>query len=238
MLLFAHNTGACPLPGAMVPSRRVPLSSSPVGSPLQPAIPLLRALPIAGEKILKTELTPSASTPRVFLIAGVCRTFAAAPLSTHHLLLITRHCISNRYTKLLEIELTRSQQTRKHFLITTICPTFTPAPHPTHHSSLTTRDSLTQFLFDTNEVHKIVVPMKTKEKRVSIRYKWALGSMGDPACAPCLSVAPAPPRSAPAGHSSSSAWAFSRRSITAMSSRVVVSPVTRLCWRLRGAAGA
>ena len=74
---------------------------------------------IAGEKILKTELTPSVPIPNAFLIAGVCPAFspAAAPR------------ISNRYTKLLEIELTRSQQTRKHFLIATICPTFfSPAP--------------------------------------------------------------------------------------------------------------
>ena len=87
------------------------------------------------QKLLETELTPSFPAPNAFLIAGVCPTFAAAPLFTHHLSLITRHCISNRYTKLLEIELTHSQQTRKHFLIATICPTFTPAPLLTHHSS-------------------------------------------------------------------------------------------------------
>ena len=91
------------------------------------------------QKLLETEITPSVPTPNAFLIAGVCPAFAAAPLFTHHLSLITRHCISNRYTKLLEIELTHSQQTRKHFLIATICPTFTPAPLFTHHSSLITR---------------------------------------------------------------------------------------------------
>ena len=73
---------------------------------------------IAGEKILKTELTPSVPIPNAFLIAGDFPPFSpAAPR------------ISNRYTKLLEIELTHSQQTRKHFLIATICPTlFSPAP--------------------------------------------------------------------------------------------------------------
>ena len=90
---------------------------------------------IAGEKILKTELTPSVPTPNAFLIAGVCATFspAAAPLFTHHLSLITCHCL-------------------------------------THHR-------LTSFLFDTNKPHKIIIlvslPMKTKEKQFSIRYKFA-----------------------------------------------------------------
>ena len=65
-----------------------------------------RGFLIAGEKILKTELTPSVPTPNAFLIAGVCATFSpAAPP------------IANRYAKLLEIALTLSQQTRKHFLI-------------------------------------------------------------------------------------------------------------------------
>ena len=52
---------------------------------------------IAGEKILKTELTPSVPTPNAFLIAGVCATFspAAAPLFTHHLSLITYHCLTH-----------------------------------------------------------------------------------------------------------------------------------------------
>ncbi len=90
-----------------------------------PLLPSTRHFLIAGEKILKTELTPSVAIPNVFLIAGVCPAFspAAAPR------------ISNRYTKLLEIELTRSQQTRKHFLIATICPTFTSAPPLTHYLS-------------------------------------------------------------------------------------------------------
>ena len=95
---------------------------------------------IAGEKILKTELTPSISIPNAVLIAGVCATFspAAAPLFTHHLSLITYHCL-------------------------------------THHR-------LTSFLFDTNKPHKIIIlvslPMKTKEKQLSIRYKFALRAAG------------------------------------------------------------
>ena len=109
------------------------------------------------------------------LIAGVCPAFspAAAPR------------ISNRYNKLLVIELTRSQQTRKHFLIATICPTSMSAPLSTHHSSLITHHRLTSFLFDTNKPHKIIIfvslPMKTKEKPFSIRYKFALRGTGLPA---------------------------------------------------------
>ena len=127
---------------------------------------------IAGEKILKTELTPSVPSPNAFLIAGDFPPFS--PAATPR--------ISNRYTKLLEIELTRSQQTRKHFLIGTICPTFSsPAPRFTHHLSLVTHRCLTSFLFDTNGTHKIVAPLKTKEKQVSIRYKFALRGTGLPA---------------------------------------------------------
>ncbi len=37
-------------------------------------------------------------------------------------------------------------------------------------------------LFDTNEIHKIIIPMKTKEKRFSIRYKFALRSIGNQSC--------------------------------------------------------
>ena len=85
-----------------------------------------------------------------------------SPITNHH------SRISNRYTKLLEIELTRSQQTRKHFLIAIICPTFTPA------LQFADKDfRMTPFLFATNGIRKIVVLMKTKEKRVSIRYKFS-----------------------------------------------------------------
>ena len=130
-----------------------------------------RGFLIAGEKILKTELTPSVPTPNAFLIAGVCATFSpAAPP------------ISNRYAKLLEIALTLSQQTRKHFLIATIRPTFASVPLFTHHSSLITSHRLTSILFDTNKPNKIIILMrtlmKTKENRFSIRYKFALRGTG------------------------------------------------------------
>jgi hypothetical protein len=137
---------------------------------------------MAGEKILKTALTPSIPSPNVFLIAGDFPSFspAAAPR------------ISNRYTKLLEIELTHSQQTRKHFLIATICPTFTTAPHTAHHSSLTAHHCLTPSLIATNETHKILALLKTKEKQLPIRYKFALRGTGNLACARWFGVGPLP----------------------------------------------
>ena len=79
---------------------------------------------IAGEKILKTELTPSVPSPNALLIAGDFPSFSPATPR-----------ISNRYTKLLEIELSCSQQTRKHFLIATICPVFALARQLTAHHS-------------------------------------------------------------------------------------------------------
>ena len=212
--LLARPKSGSPLRLPQLPGPTPPLATH-VRSPLplrfttyQP-LPTNHAFLIAGEKILKTELTPSVPILNAFLIAGVCP--ASSPAAAPR--------ISNRYTKLLEIELTRSQQTRKHFLIATICPTFfspaplrailigTPsrleidlthsqqtrkhfligtirptftftfAPLLTHHWSLITRHRLTSFLFDTNKSHKIIVlaslPMKTKEKQLSIRYKFA-----------------------------------------------------------------
>ncbi len=93
-------------------------SAASKGSSTAP--PSTRHFLIAGEKILKTELTPSVPTPNAFLIAGVCPTFfPPAPLRAFLI----------GYTNRLEIDLTHSQQTRKHFLIATICPTFfSPAP--------------------------------------------------------------------------------------------------------------
>jgi hypothetical protein len=129
---------------------------------------ITRQFLIAGEKILKTELTPSVPTPNAFLIAGDFPFFSSAAAPR----------ISNRYTKLLEIELTRSQSTKDRFLIDTICPTFTPAPLSTHHLSPITKHCLTQFLIATNETHKILALLKTKEKQLSIRYKFALRAAG------------------------------------------------------------
>ena len=131
MLLLDHNAVHRISPAAPGTSRRARSGSSYLGSAQHRPTAPLRSFLIAGEKILKTELTPSVPIPNVFLIAGVCPTFSPAASPR----------ISNRYTKLLEIELTRSQQTRKHFLIAYdlshihIRAVF----HPllvTHHSSL------------------------------------------------------------------------------------------------------
>ena len=116
-------------------------------------------------KLLEFELTYTKQTRKDFLIATICPTFfSPAPLPA--LLIGT----GSR----LEIDLTRSEQTRKHFLIGTIRPTFTSAPLLTHHLSLLTRDFLTSFLFATNGIHKILALMKTKEKQLSIRYKFGI----------------------------------------------------------------
>jgi seryl-tRNA synthetase len=84
---------------------------------------------------------------------------ATSPPSTRHFLIASR--------QILKIELTRSEQMRKHFLIASFSAI--SAPHLTnHHSPIAT------FLFDTNGIHRIIILMKTKEKRLSIRYKFAL----------------------------------------------------------------
>jgi hypothetical protein len=82
--------------------------------------------------------------------------------------------------QILEINLTRSQQKRTHFLIATFSSVSALAPHLTNHASRIEPP----FLFDTNKAHKIIILtrtlLKTKEKRFSIRYKLALGSIGLP----------------------------------------------------------
>src|SRR5277367_6422505 len=68
MLLLTHDTGACPLPGAEVPSRRVGLRSLPAGNPQQPASPPLRAFLIGTANLLEIDLTRSQQTRKHFLI--------------------------------------------------------------------------------------------------------------------------------------------------------------------------
>jgi hypothetical protein len=147
------------------------------------AYPSTRHFLIAGEEILKTELTPSMPIPNVFLIAGAFAHFRVPGSVMHN---------SNRYTKLLEIALTPSAPAQNTFLIATICPTFTPAPLFTHHSSLIPRHRLTPFLIDTNETDKIFALLKTKKKRLSIRYKFALRGTGNLACARWFGIGPLP----------------------------------------------
>ena len=89
---------------------------------------------------------------------------APAPLSTRNFLIASR--------QILKIELTHSQQTRKHFLIASFSASLAPAPHLTNHDSRKTAP----FQFNTNKPHKIIIvlmtPLKTKEKRFSIPYKF------------------------------------------------------------------
>ena len=127
---------------------------------------------IAGEKILKTELTPSVPSPNAFLIAGDFPPFspAATPRNSNRL----HQPIRNRSNPFTTNEKRFSNRYYlPHF--------FLPAPRFTHHLSLVTHRCLTSFLFDTNGTHKIVAPLKTKEKQVSIRYKFALRGTGLPA---------------------------------------------------------
>ena len=102
--------------------------------------------------------------------------------------LVVRHCrflIGSR--PLLEFKLTRSQQTRKLLLIATFSAISAPAPRLANHDPRIGPP----FLFDTNKPHKIIIltrtPLKTKEKRFSIRYKLAPRGTGLPprrACPP------------------------------------------------------
>src|SRR5580692_6740102 len=67
-----------------------------------------------------------------------------------------------------------------------------PAPHLTHHLSRFTHRCLAPFLFRTNKPHKIIILpralLKTKEKQFSIQYKFAVGSIGNLACAHLISL--------------------------------------------------
>ena len=78
-----------------------------------------RALLIAGEKILKTGITPSAPTPNAFLIAGVCPTFSPAPHRTKHKdsRMVPFLFDTNERTRKNS---TCSKQTRKQFLFATV----------------------------------------------------------------------------------------------------------------------
>src|SRR5271169_1676111 len=151
-------------------------SAASKGSSATP--PSTRHFLIVSAKLLETELTPSVPSPNAFRIANICPTFfSPAPLRAFLIGTAIR----------LKSDLTHSQQTRKHFLIGTIGPTLAPAPLCTHHSSLITPHCLTPFLFDTNKPHKIIilvsVPMKTKEKPLSIQYKFAVRGTCNLACA-------------------------------------------------------
>ena len=60
----------------------------------------------------------------------------------------------------------------RNFLIASFSASLAPAPHLTNHDSRKTAP----FLFNTNKPHKIIIllisPLKTKEKRLSIPYKF------------------------------------------------------------------
>jgi seryl-tRNA synthetase len=100
---------------------------------------------------------------------------------TSHQSRLTNHAFLIASRQILKIELTPSQQTRKHFLIATFSRI--SAPLLTNHHS-----PIAPFLFNTNKAHKIIILvralMKTKEKQFSIQYKFAVGSIGNLACAP------------------------------------------------------
>jgi len=93
----------------------------------------------------------------------------------------SERCVIPIARQVLEIELTRTQQTRKLFLIASFSAI--PAPGPRHLTNHNPR--IAPFLFDTNKANKIIILtralMKTKEKQFSIRYKFALRSIGNPA---------------------------------------------------------
>jgi hypothetical protein len=205
-LLARPKSGIAPRLPQVAPSNP-PLATDPCLRPptrftTHQSLLTTRAFLIRTAKLLEFKLTRSQETRKHFLIRTIRSTFTSVPLLTHHVPLIThhsppttRHCISNRYSSSrLEIALTSSQQTRKHFLIGTICPTLFFAPLLILRLSLNTHRSLTSFLFATNGIHKIIVPMKTKDKPRSIRYKFALRGIGLPGFAAHHSL-PAPQQS-------------------------------------------
>ena len=106
---------------------------------------------------------------------------------SHPQLVSVLPAISNRHNLQLESSVTsRKQTTAPNSNQHKFCPNSAPAlraPAVTTHQS-----PITPFLFDTNKTHRIIIPprplLKTKEKQFSIRYKFAVGSIGNLACAP------------------------------------------------------
>src|SRR5271170_4117128 len=110
----------------------------------------------------------------------------AAQKINHHQLLSPLPANSNRHKLQLESSVTsRKQTTAPNSNRHKFCPKSAPALQA---PAITTQQSpTTPFLFNTNKPHRIIIlirPLqKTKEKQFSIRYKCAIGSIGDLACA-------------------------------------------------------
>jgi hypothetical protein len=123
------------------------------------------------------------------VVACSCTSSTSHPQFANHHSLITTHACLIANDELLETSLTPSAPTQSAFLIANICPAFfSHAPLPTGHSSVIAGHCLTSFLFDTNKTHRIIIlmraPMKTREKRASIRCRFAVRGSGNLACAP------------------------------------------------------
>ena len=135
----------------------------------------------------------ASSTPRACLWQGRrAHLHATAPSSprskiSHRHLVSVLPAISYRHNLQLESSATsRKQTTAPNSNQHKFCPNSAlalQAPAVTTHQS-----PITPFLFDTNKTHRIItLPrplLKTKEKQFSIRYKFAVGSIGNLACAP------------------------------------------------------
>ncbi len=135
----------------------------------------------------------ASSTPRACLWQGRrAHLHATAPSSprskiSHRHLVSVLPAISYRHNLQLESSATsRKQTTAPNSNQHKFCPNSAlalQAPAVTTHQS-----PITPFLFDTNKTHRIITLLrtllKTKEKQFSIRYKFAVGSIGNLACAP------------------------------------------------------
>ena len=114
---------------------------------------------------------------------------------TPHQSLLTNHAFLIASRQILKIDLTHSQQTRKHFLIASFSATLPRTMRLTPHSSPLATHHVIPFLLRTNKPHRITILLrpllKTKEKRFSIQYKFALRGISLPTeAAPSLPLRP------------------------------------------------
>ena len=164
-----------------------------------PALPESRAPPLSLHlhyrnhcAIISRALISSSQGGYMVNTTRASATHTTTPPSTrrskisHRRLVSVLPAISNRHKLQLESSVTsRKQTTAPNSNRHKFCPKSARALRPP--AATTHQSPPTPFLFDTNKTHRIIILLsallKTKDKQFSIRYKFAVGSIGNPACA-------------------------------------------------------